>query len=318
MLLEPIHGVVVSKGHADYLDLSLTHNRPLLSHCVVVTTPCNADSRRVGRRHDCEVLLTNDGKRNGKFNKGVMIERGLQQLPHEGWRIYFDADILFPGNTRRLLGAALHDRQAIYGCDRMNIVGGAAYRKLLSCGWATRGFQHQHFLTHSIDRAELGSRLIYGDYGWCPVGFTQIWNAESEFVEDVRVRTYAVGSNSAAHDDVQFALRWDREKRILIPELIVAHLVTDDSTYGANWNGRTTKKFDPNEPERPRPHPPHPQPGPPGPPGPPGHPGPPGPTGPAGPPGPTGPVGPPGLEGPPGPTGPMGPAGPPGPPTPYI
>lgn len=245
MLREPLHGVVVSDGYADYLDVALTHNRRCLDHCVVVTSPADRESQRVAGKHACTLVVTEDGRRGGAFRKGVMIERGLQQLPEEGWRVHFDADVLFPGNAMERLGMALHDRACIYGADRMNVVGWAGYQRLLASGWAVRGWEYHHFLSYAIDRAEIGARLVYHDQGWVPIGFLQIWHSEVEYAGIYRVRPYATGSNSAAHDDVQFALRWDRPRRVLIPEFLVAHLVTEDMTQRCNWSGRRSARFGP-------------------------------------------------------------------------
>jgi hypothetical protein len=250
---EPIHGVVVSDGFSDYLDIALSHSRPLLGHCVVVTSGDDKESQRVAGKHDCTLVVTEDGRQAGGFNKGRMIERGLQQLPSSGWRVHFDADICLPGNAARRLETALCDRACIYGCDRMNVVGWEAYQRLLGSGFATRGFEHHHFLSYSIDRAEIGSRLIYGEQGWVPIGFFQLWHAGAEYSGIYRTRPYATGAASAAHDDVQFALRWDRRHRVLIPEFLAAHLVTEDSSYGANWQGRKTRRFGPPGPRKPDP-----------------------------------------------------------------
>jgi hypothetical protein len=260
LIKEPIHGVVVSVGYADYLEISLTHNRPMFGHCVVATSPDDKESQRVAGRHACDVVITEVAKRrtqDGKgFNKGAMIERALNQLPGFGWRIHFDADIVFPGNMLSRLTHALHDKEAIYGVDRMNVVNWEGYERLVGSGFTSRGFEHHHFLNHSIDRSEVGSRLVHHDEGWAPIGYWQCWHHDSEYSGMYRVRGYAAGSNSAARDDVQFALRWDRHKRILIPEFYVAHLVTDDSRYGANWKGRKTRPFAPpkNRPSTPLPH----------------------------------------------------------------
>jgi hypothetical protein len=262
MLLEPIYGIVVSDGYGDFLDTSLSYNRPLFSRCVVVTSPKDKESQRVAGKHNCELVITEDGGKTGSthdampefgvdspitraFNKGAMIERGLQQLPQRGWRLHFDSDVVFPGNIRQRLGDADLDPSCIYGCDRMNVLGWDGWQKLLASGWASKGFEHHHFLTHSINRHEIGSRLIYGDQGWVPIGFFQLWHSSAEYSGIYRTRPYPTGSNNAAHDDVQFALRFDRKKRIFLPEFMVAHLCTEDTSYGKNWNGRITKKFGP-------------------------------------------------------------------------
>lgn len=265
MLLEPIHGVVVCAGFSDYLDVSLAHNRPLFTKCVVVTSPDDKETQRVAGKHNCTLVITEDGNDSDcvpdtpefgvtvpttrPFNKGAMIERGLQQLPQNGFRVHFDADIVFPGNMRQRLGDACIDPTCIYGCDRMNVIGWDAWQKLIASGWAAKGFEHHHFLTHSISKHEVGSRLIYGEQGWVPIGYFQLWHHTAEYSGIYRTRTYSNGSNSAAHDDVQFSLLFDRKKRVLIPEFYVAHLMTEDTHYGKNWNGRVTKKFGPPDPK---------------------------------------------------------------------
>lgn len=246
LLREPIHGVVVSVGYSDYLELSLTQNRPMFDRCVVVTSPADRDSQRVAGKHGCDLVMSEDAVRRSHdgrgFNKGALIERALNQLPGHGWRIHFDADILFPGNLLWRLSAALHDREAIYGVDRFNVVDAAGYQKLNASGFLSRGFQYHHFLAYPPG-FELGSRFVHHDQGWMPIGFFQLWHHDAEYSDIYRVRGYASGSNSAAHDDVQFAMRWDRHKRILIPEFFVAHLMTSDVRYGANWEGRKTRPF---------------------------------------------------------------------------
>lgn len=270
MLLEPIHGVVCSVGYHDFLDVALTHNRPLFSTQIVVTTPEDKQTQRVAGKHNCRLVISEDcrkdpgfvntagevfgvppEKRTVIFNKGAMIERGLQQLPQNGWRCQWDADIIFPGNARERLGTALYDKSCIYGVDRMNVVGWDAWQKLLASGWGYKGFEHHHFLTYSINKSEIGSRLIYGDQGWCPIGFVQIFHSESEYSGIYRTRPYPTGSSTAAHDDIAFSLTYDRSKRVLIPEILVAHLMTPDMSYGKNWNGRVSRQFGPDKPENP-------------------------------------------------------------------
>lgn len=253
MLNEPLYGVMVSVGYADYADISLTHNRSQLDRCVLVTSPDDKESQRVAGKHACDLVITDDARRprsgqpkdEVKFNKGALVERGLQQLPNDGYRVHFDSDIIFPNNMRRRLGIRVKDKTCIYGVDRLNVLGEAKYLELLNAGIFTRGFEHHHFLTYPVRGCEVGGRLIFDDQGWLPIGYFQLWHASVEMSGVYRTRTYPTGSNTAAHDDVQFALKWDVDKRVLIPDFYVFHLLTDDCKYGANWNGRKTIPFNP-------------------------------------------------------------------------
>ena len=257
MFLERLYGVTVSVGFGDYLNVALAHNRPMLDRCVVVTLPSDKETQKIAGKHNCDLVVTVDGEgckppppgatptQLGVFNKGALIERGLQQLPGDGWRVFFDADIVFPGNLRQHLEGALYDREALYGVDRINVVGWEEWQNLLATGWATKGFEYHHFLNYPPIGLKIGARLVYGEHGWVPIGYFQLWHASVETVDIYRVRTYPLSSPSAAHDDVKFGLRWDRHKRVLIPEVFVAHLQTGESSRGKNWNGRVTPRFGP-------------------------------------------------------------------------
>ena len=54
-----------------------------------------------------------------------------------------------------------------------------------------------------------------------------------------------VGHSDAARTDVQYSLLWDRDRRALVPELVVFHLESESAPTGANWCGRTTRPFGP-------------------------------------------------------------------------
>jgi hypothetical protein len=84
----------------------------------------------------------------------------------------------------------------------------------------------------------IGSRLVHLEYGWVPIGFTQIWHSSAR-------RTYPIVCGSSEHSDVLFGVQWPREKRILLPEMFVFHLESESVKMGANWDGRKTKPFGP-------------------------------------------------------------------------
>jgi hypothetical protein len=48
---------------------------------------------------------------------------------------------------------------------------------------------------------------------------------------------------TAAWQDVEFALRWPREKRVLIPEVMCLHLEPYGQKLGVNWSGRESPRF---------------------------------------------------------------------------
>src|SRR5271165_2203072 len=101
-----LEAVTVCVNYADFLTVAAKHNRGLFDRWVIVTTPDDAETREVCRRFNLETLLTEEGRKDGDFNKGAMIERGLQHLGADGWRVHLDSDIVLPHNTKQLLEVA--------------------------------------------------------------------------------------------------------------------------------------------------------------------------------------------------------------------
>ena len=54
---------------------------------------------------------------------------------------------------------------------------------------------------------------------------------------------YPINQCNAERSDVQFALQWERQNRVLLPTVSVFHLESEKAKQGANWNGRTTAEF---------------------------------------------------------------------------
>jgi hypothetical protein len=160
---------------------------------------------------------------------------GLAHLRHDDWLIHLDADTALPHRFRYLLNTAKPEKDCIYGADRLYVQN---YDQ-----WKT--VQHRlvpqwqdgcHVMPHGDFK--MCSRLLHGDYGYCPIGYFQMWHSSQH-------RTYPGSAGTSEHSDVLFALQWPRVKRVLLPQLFCYHLASENAPMGANWNGRTTKPFCP-------------------------------------------------------------------------
>jgi hypothetical protein len=241
MLLE---AVTVCVRYDDFLAVSAAHNRGLFDRWVIVTTPEDLATREVCRRFNLEVLLSEEGTRNGAFEKGCLIERGLKQLSANGWRVHLDADIVLPPNLRYALRQADLDESCLYGVDRILVKSWAEWLELLSAGYlATQhDYHHRIGLPHGFT---IGSRWASPRDGYVPIGFFQLWHSSGDEWQGIRIKPYPADHGNACRTDVQHGLQWDRRKRVLIPELLAIHLESESAKTGANWNGRTTKRFGP-------------------------------------------------------------------------
>ena len=73
--------------------------------------------------------------------------------------------------------------------------------------------------------------------GYIPIGFFQLWHADSEILN------YPEGHTDAGREDSHFATLWPRDKRQLLPEIIAYHLESESAPMAVNWKGRATKPF---------------------------------------------------------------------------
>src|SRR5580692_5186527 len=120
MFKEPIHAVSVSIGYGDFLQESLKFNRHHFDKYIIVTSKDDKETRHLARQYNCVCLTTEDYKRDeAEFNKGRLIERGLMQLPANGWICHIDSDIVLPRAFRYELELAHLQKDKIYGCDRI-------------------------------------------------------------------------------------------------------------------------------------------------------------------------------------------------------
>lgn len=244
-----LEAVTVCVGYSDFLQETAKFNAGLFDRWIVVTEPSDEKTRWVCNRFNLECILSEDGKRHTRdgngFNKGRLIERGLQQTSDEGWRLNLDSDLALPHRFRHLLEISELQCDTIYGADRAMIHSYEEWQKLLKTGFMQGGGWDYHCRTQFPPGFEIGTRWVHPQMGYVPIGFFQLYHSSQDEWKGVRVKTYPHAHSSACRTDVQFGLKFDRHKRAIIPELIAVHLESEKVLKGANWKGRNTKQFGP-------------------------------------------------------------------------
>lgn len=231
-----LEGLTVSVGYADFLEHTLPDNLQHFDRFVVVTHPNDKATQSLCTKFGVDCIKTEVMHDDGdKFNKGRLCNLGLSHLRHDGWLVHLDADIVLPHRFRPMLAHAKLDTANIYGADRLNC---RSYDDWLKYRNKLVPQHMWRFLVTPVAEFSLGSRLLHQEYGWCPIGYFQMWHASQQ-------RSYPINHGSAEHSDVLFAVQWPRPKRILLPEFFVTHLESGASEFGANWQGRKTKPFGP-------------------------------------------------------------------------
>lgn len=233
-----IEAVVTCHKYSDFLEHTLIENIQHLDGIVVVTGRDDKDTQRLCNRLGVSCVDTNVFTDRGEpFNKARGINLGLSHLQHTDWLLHMDADIMLPHRFRTMLGHARLDREKIYGADRINV---HSYEQWEAVKKKTVPQFTHGCLVGAPGELELGSRLVHSAYGYCPIGYFQMWHSSAQ-------RRYPTNQGSAEHTDVLFAIQWDREHRILLPEVFVFHLESEKAPMGKNWSGRTTKPFKPSK-----------------------------------------------------------------------
>lgn len=239
-----IEALSVCVGYDDFLQVSARHNRGLVDRWIVVTTEADGATKECCRKWDIELLLTDEGTRDGAFNKGRLIARAQRLLSANSWRLHIDADIVLPSNFRNALAMADLDERKIYGCDRVCVKSWQSWLDLLNSGYL--GHQHDYHCRVIFPKGvEVGSRWASPKEGYVPIGFFQLWHARADEFISFQHRNYPQAHGTSSRTDTQMPLQWDRRLRELLGEVIVVHLESEESEMGANWKGRKTKRFEP-------------------------------------------------------------------------
>lgn len=245
--IDRLEAVTICVGCDDLLHETAKWNTPHFDRWIIVTEPSDERTREVCRKYNLECFLSEDGKRHSEngFNKGRLISRALQLTSENGGRIHLDADIALPHGFRHLIQTADLHPDFIYGADRIDVVGWSAWQSLQNSGFLNHSLDY-HCRVNMPSGFQIGTRWSHPVHGYVPIGYFQMWHSSQDEWRGVRIKDYPHAHGKACRTDVQFALQWDRHKRSLIPELVVAHLMSEACKKGTNWNGRKTKMFGPD------------------------------------------------------------------------
>jgi hypothetical protein len=240
-----LEALTVCVNYGDFLAVAAEQNRALFDRWLVVTTAEDEETREVCRHFNLDTLITREGITPGReFNKGFLIERGLQQLSIDSWHWHLDADVILPAHTRHALQVARLDPEMIYGFDRVMVRSWNDWVRLRDSGYLQQQWRGTYEL-HFPPGFDVGTRWMVPQSGWVPIGFSQLWHGSAEHWRGTRVRGYPTNHSGASHTDVRQSLQWDRRRRELLAEIITVHLESEPCAVGSNWQGRNTQRFGP-------------------------------------------------------------------------
>jgi len=230
-----LEAVVVCVNYGDFLAHTLPQNKNAFDNMVVVTTPTDLYTQAVCEFNNVKCITTDSFYENGaSFNKANGINVGLKALKRKDWVVHLDADIWLPTLFRRVLDACELNDSCIYGIDRLMCKSYDDYQRFMSY----QKPMHEGWVYMHLDFFPMGTRLVkYHDDGYIPIGYFQLFNANK------CQNWYPTEHMTAARTDMQFAMKWPKRKRRMIPELACVHLESEGAIMGSNWSGRKTPIF---------------------------------------------------------------------------
>jgi len=232
--------VITCWNYGDFLAETLPFAISQLDRVVVVTDHEDSLTRGICDRWSVECIGTDAFSEKGDtFNKGSGINLGLAALRQQGWLIQLDADIVLPPQFRNMIDKSGLQRDCIYGAERFNVCGWERWRKLKADLHTDPQFNYRYLVSTPAD-LPIGSHVVHKERGYTPIGFFQMWH--SQYMHEHQLR-YPEVEGTAENMDVQWALRWPRKDRVLLPSVRLFHLESEPALMGANWNGRKTKPF---------------------------------------------------------------------------
>lgn len=124
--------VTICVDHADILRITIPQNRHLFDDWVIVTASHDRETQDLCKYFKIRHIVTDKFYENGDvFNKAKGINEGLKTLKRSDWVLHMDADIILPANFRQICKEDQLQKDAIYGIDRVDVVGDENIWKLL-------------------------------------------------------------------------------------------------------------------------------------------------------------------------------------------
>ncbi len=224
--------VITSIGFDDLLDVTIPLNRGQFDTVIVVTNHADRRTHGVCKKHGALCVMSDLFEKNLRhFNKGAAINAGMDYFQYRGWRCVMDADVVVPPTFRTQLFNHTHlDVNAIYGADRIDVIGKKELYEMINRQLGEPQHQHGCFVHPMIDRP-LSPRYVDLLRGYCPLGFFQMWNYKTQ-------KAYPYSLGTASHDDVMFSALWPRSHRHVLPTSVLYHLCPHHPKLGENWEGR--------------------------------------------------------------------------------
>lgn len=216
--------IIVCKNYSDFLEITLPLNKKHFDNIVIVTSPEDADTQNLCKKHNTNYVIYNDFlKNNAKFNKGGAISFGLQNLKFKDWVVFLDSDIIIPDNFRELLDINSINIDKFYGSYRRFIPTKKDYIDFIN---------------------KIKSKECFEAIEGSGCGFFQCVNLNSDVARYYGINNLYQDSYSAEQVDIDFLKLWcprpdpENHPRLVRTNIELIHLGVSDGKNHKGINGK--------------------------------------------------------------------------------
>jgi len=233
-MAEQLTIITTSVNYSDYLQLILPE-AVKYGRVIVATSPADRDTIMVTEANGAECFQTNAWTNNrAPFSKGAGINAALDYAKPDGWLLLLDSDIVLMPPPPDFWPLNRMDETCMYGVRRRSCYSEDVWRKCLrDKSWYDLPLDPLPPVKRRGKQMKVwGGRPTANPIGL--QGYFQLWHYPTAPHRMKEHRT-------AAKYDVELALTWDDDKRVLLPwnDYSVIHL----GHARRNWKGRTTHRW---------------------------------------------------------------------------
>lgn len=217
---QEIVGLLVCVDFHQWLPEVLHANLRHFNRYVVVTTPEDKRTQEIAAAAGCDVLQTDVCYSDGAaFNKGKMLNAGLDFLRPRDWVLFSDADVLLAPHWGEWIRGRVLNPGVLYHARRLHAYDDSQWGEAL-VDWST---------IDGLSIRDPAADLL-------PFGFHQLWNVRASAIAG-RSPIVSQVFPTAATVDYHFYRMWAPDKRVRLPdELSIVHRW--HGPFAARWANR--------------------------------------------------------------------------------
>jgi hypothetical protein len=207
--------VVVSVGRSHHLAMTLPWNAKQVDEMIVVTSSGDTRTQEIVRESGGGVRLVISDRcydDNHAFNKGRMINDGLQAVTQMDWVVLTDADVLLNPRFKQWMDLHAINPGVLYGTHRLDV-------------------PEELIPQLGTLRFEQNATGINAE----PNGYFQLFNRRAIAIRDRGKAIMSEAFCSAGGVDSWFLQQFPKDKRHVVVELAVVH-IQHGNQFGGGWN----------------------------------------------------------------------------------